>query len=94
MDLGFDSLMAVNLRMAAEERLGTVLPLAAIADGLSLADIAREMIAGLGTDRTDTVAVEAAAKHVGDAGGLTDTIVEEIKARAASVRSLRGGGNG
>lgn len=42
-ELGFDSLMAVDLRMAAEETLGVDIPLMSLAGGATLADIARRV---------------------------------------------------
>lgn len=39
-DMGFDSLMAVDLRMAAEEALGVDIPLMSIAGGATLHDVA------------------------------------------------------
>jgi hypothetical protein len=38
--MGFDSLMAVDLRMAAEEALGVDIPLMSIAGGATLHDVA------------------------------------------------------
>ncbi|MGM0586110.1 MAG: KR domain-containing protein, partial [Pseudomonadota bacterium] len=42
-EMGFDSLMAVDLRMAAEETLGVDIPLMSLAGGATLADIARRV---------------------------------------------------
>ncbi|MFT7025820.1 MAG: acyl transferase domain-containing protein/NADPH:quinone reductase-like Zn-dependent oxidoreductase [Paracoccaceae bacterium] len=44
-DMGFDSLMAVDLRMAAEDALGVDIPLMSIAGGASLNDVALRAVA-------------------------------------------------
>ncbi|MFZ5964214.1 SDR family NAD(P)-dependent oxidoreductase [Thalassococcus sp. BH17M4-6] len=44
-DIGLDSLMGLNLKMAVEERLGHSLPPVSIGEGLTLRDIARDAIA-------------------------------------------------
>ena len=43
-DIGLDSLMGLNLKMAVEERMGQTLPLLSIGDGLTLANLANEVI--------------------------------------------------
>ncbi|WP_237155125.1 type I polyketide synthase [Oryzibacter oryziterrae] len=43
-DIGMDSLMAVELRMAAEQKLGVEIPILSLANGGSLADIARRIV--------------------------------------------------
>ncbi len=43
-DLGMDSLMAVELRMALERRFGASLPLLSLADGASIGSIAARMV--------------------------------------------------
>jgi NADPH:quinone reductase-like Zn-dependent oxidoreductase/acyl carrier protein len=45
--LGMDSLMGVELRMAAEQRLGVDIPLMSLAAGATLTDIARKVVARL-----------------------------------------------
>ena len=43
-DLGMDSLMAVELRMALEQRFGASLPLLSLADGASIGSIAARIV--------------------------------------------------
>lgn len=43
-DLGMDSLMGVELRMTAQQKLGVDIPLASIANGVSVDDIARKIV--------------------------------------------------
>lgn len=44
-EIGFDSLMAVELRMSIEERTGLQLPLLSLADATTLADVAVKVVA-------------------------------------------------
>ena len=46
--IGMDSLMALELRMAAEQRLGIDIPLMSLANGATLTDISRRILARLG----------------------------------------------
>ena len=43
-DLGMDSLMGVELRMSAQQKLGVDIPLASIANGVSIDDISSKII--------------------------------------------------
>ena len=45
---GMDSLMGVELRMAAEQRLGIDIPLMSLASGATLADLAAKVVAQMG----------------------------------------------
>ena len=72
-DLGFDSLMGVELKLSAEEKYGVALPGLSIGDGATLTTIAARVAADLTAaqaDRTDAGAApdvvgELAARHVG-----------------------------
>lgn len=46
--IGMDSLMALELRVAAEQRLGIDIPLMSLANGATLTDISRRILARLG----------------------------------------------
>ncbi|MEM0922988.1 MAG: acyl carrier protein, partial [Pseudomonadota bacterium] len=79
-DLGFDSLMAVDLKLSAEEQLGIALPLTSLSDQMTLADLAIKVLTRIRSGHTapeedgvDTVV----AKHVGIAG-LDEDVVEEV----------------
>jgi NAD(P)-dependent dehydrogenase (short-subunit alcohol dehydrogenase family)/acyl carrier protein len=50
-ELGLDSLMAVELRLAATRRLGVELPLSSIADGASISSVAEKVVARLRSNR-------------------------------------------
>jgi acyl carrier protein len=47
-ELGMDSLMAVELRLAVEQRFGLSIPLLALSEGATLAAMAGRIIRGLG----------------------------------------------
>ncbi len=74
--LGMDSLMAVELRMAAESRLGIEIPLMSLAGGATVADIARKVVARVrgvaAPDVLDGLAGQIAKGHVADAGDEAD----------------------
>ena len=67
-DLGFDSLMAVELKLSAEEKHGIVLPVFALAEGATITALAARVLADLrqgdGRDtETDEVAEALIARH-------------------------------
>jgi acyl carrier protein len=63
-ELGMDSLMALELRVALEARLSISLPLLAMSDPTSLASLAGRVIESLGQPSTPSSAVaEAALRH-------------------------------
>jgi phthiocerol/phenolphthiocerol synthesis type-I polyketide synthase C len=68
--IGMDSLMALELRMAAEQRMGIDIPLMSLANGATLTDISRRILARIGGDEYESNLgedAEALAKsHVGD----------------------------
>jgi NADPH:quinone reductase-like Zn-dependent oxidoreductase/acyl carrier protein len=72
-DLGMDSLMAVELRLALESRLGLTMPLLSMAEGVSLASLAARILAtatGKGSQDQDIAA--AALRH--EPGALPETL--------------------
>ncbi|MDX2266427.1 MAG: type I polyketide synthase [Hyphomicrobiales bacterium] len=81
-DLGMDSLMLVELRMAAQRRFGVEAPLSAASGALTVSSIAASIHARMGGDASaNGVASELAAEHASDAApeavaaltSLTDT---------------------
>lgn len=50
-ELGMDSLMAVELRLAVEQRFGVTVPLLALSEGATLAAMAGRIVRGLGDSR-------------------------------------------
>jgi NAD(P)-dependent dehydrogenase (short-subunit alcohol dehydrogenase family)/acyl carrier protein len=66
-ELGFDSLMAVELKLSAEERHGIMLPVFALAEGATIAALAARVLADLrrgdGAADTDDEAEAFIARH-------------------------------
>lgn len=91
-EMGFDSLMAVDLKMAVEERVGANLPLMSLSDGVGLADLARKLLdetrGGETRDATDSMASELASQHVTD-GAIEDkkAVYEKIAQQAEKLKS-------
>ena len=92
-EMGFDSLMAVDLRMAAEEKLGVDIPLMSLAGGATLLDIAARVYKRIGLEDepaedaslTGDAAVDTLiARHVqgGIAEGADAEMLSEIRRRA------------
>ncbi|MEM8792309.1 MAG: type I polyketide synthase [Pseudomonadota bacterium] len=52
-DLGFDSLMAVDLKLSVEESLGTTLPMMTLGDKLTLADLTRKILSRLRAEQPE-----------------------------------------
>lgn len=92
-EMGFDSLMAVDLRMAAEEKLGIDVPLMSLAGGATLTDIARKVHQRLGGEAAeageagesgDAELDSLVAQHVGE-DGVDAEAVAEVRRRAQSA---------
>jgi len=85
-EMGFDSLMAVDLRMAAEETLGLDIPLMSLAGGATLMDIAARVVKRVGAADAegDGDAAALAERHlVGDGeGAMGAEAVDEMVRRA------------
>ncbi|WP_196774263.1 type I polyketide synthase [Rhodovulum sp. MB263] len=86
--MGFDSLMAINLRMAIEERLGAQVPVMSIDEGLTLAGLVNRIIetggapgTAPGTAAGDTVVEEMARRHLAE-GTLGEEHLEQIRTLA------------
>jgi len=94
-EIGMDSLMALELRMAAEQRLGIDIPLMSIANGATLADIAGRVTERvLGEDAGDGLSKDMATiaqQHLDDetAGGENmAAIAAAIEEKSQSLRNL------
>ncbi|MEM7547566.1 MAG: SDR family NAD(P)-dependent oxidoreductase [Pseudomonadota bacterium] len=89
-EMGFDSLMAVDLKMAVEERVGASLPLMSLSEGIGLADLARKLldeargvVGGTeGPAMSDLVSQHVTAK-IDDAD---KAVVEKLAKEAESLR--------
>jgi len=87
-DLGMDSLMAMELRLAVHRKLGIELPIAAIADGLSVEAVGRKVLARIRARATGSgVRQDLAEKHAAELPdrGQLQTLIGEID-RTASAR--------
>ncbi len=91
-EMGFDSLMAVDLKMAVEERLGANLPLMSLSDGVGLSDLARKLLDESRNDDTqdaaNRIAGELASQHVAE-GAIEDekVVYEKIARQAEKLKS-------
>lgn len=86
-DLGMDSLMAMELRLAVHRKLGIELPITAIADGLSIDAVGRKVLARIRARTTGGVQQDLAARHAAELpdDGRLQTLIVEID-RTASAR--------
>lgn len=82
-ELGMDSLMGVELGLTLQESLGNDLPVAAVSEGLSIAQISARIVGHLTGGTADETGAAA-----GDAGNLS-LMEQHIKAPASTVS--RGG---
>ncbi|MFQ5624599.1 MAG: beta-ketoacyl reductase, partial [Paracoccaceae bacterium] len=73
LELGFDSLMGMNLVLAAEERLGSHLSAAAISDGLSLDRIAHQVVANAALGGPKEMTADMESRH------LTQEVPKELR---------------
>ena len=89
-EIGMDSLMALELRMAAEQRLGVDIPLLSLANGAALGDVARRIVEKTGTGGHGSDKAEMAAlRHVGEE--IDDELsaaLQAVEARSASVKRV------
>jgi hypothetical protein len=67
--MGMDSLMAVELRLALESRLGIDLPLMSLAEGTSVSSIAARLAGALGARAKNAEIVALVARYEGGGEG-------------------------
>ncbi|MEM6482521.1 MAG: acyl carrier protein, partial [Pseudomonadota bacterium] len=77
-EMGFDSLMGMNLKLAIEERLGTVTQMNSIADGMTLAHLAALIVKSAGTADEISATENMAERH------LTEIDLPEVLKRKIS----------
>ncbi|MBH0236606.1 type I polyketide synthase [Methylobrevis albus] len=91
-EIGMDSLMALELRMAAEQRLGVDIPLLSLANGAALGDIARKVVERLQGASERPMSAEAdnlAALHVdNETDEDVATVMGAIEARSTEMKRL------
>jgi hypothetical protein len=73
-ELGMDSLMAVELRLALESRLQLELPLMALAEGTSVVSIAARLGNALAPGAQDAELTALAARHEAIAGVVDEPV--------------------
>ena len=91
--IGMDSLMGVELRMAAEQRLGIDIPLMSLASGATLADLAAKVVAqlGAGTQSPDQDFADQAVRHIGrdlSKDDETAAMIEQLKEKTGATRTI------
>jgi acyl carrier protein len=95
-DIGMDSLMALELRMAAERQFGIDIPLMSLANGATLADmagrIADQAISGETSPALSAEVRASASQHL-DEASLTDRaafedVAARVEERTSGVKSL------
>ena len=81
-EIGMDSLMALELRMAAEQRLGIDIPLMSLSGGASLNDLSSRVISRFTSDEDDLSRESStlSTQHLGD-----EVDADELKDLAALV---------
>jgi acyl transferase domain-containing protein/NADPH:quinone reductase-like Zn-dependent oxidoreductase/NAD(P)-dependent dehydrogenase (short-subunit alcohol dehydrogenase family)/acyl carrier protein/SAM-dependent methyltransferase len=79
-EMGMDSLMAVELRLALESRLRVDLPLMSLAEGTSVASIAARLAGAVSTGSSDGELIALVARHE----GVDDSPLPAMAGRAAS----------
>ncbi len=84
-EMGFDSLMAMSLRMQADEKLGIDLPIMTLVDGLTLTQLAHKVLDG--TIENEGTAEELAARHVTQPD-LDPMLVEKVSKAAKNISGL------
>jgi phthiocerol/phenolphthiocerol synthesis type-I polyketide synthase C len=74
-DIGIDSLINVEVRLAIEQRFGTNLPMVAISDETTLGDMAETVLRaiGVGTQDAQNLAMQLALRNEGEGAWLTQT---------------------
>ena len=89
-DMGFDSLMAVNLRMAVEEKFGVDLPLMALVDGMTLIQLSRKLLDGLLEEDTgqNSAIYETIVQHLDENQEVDHELVEILNSNARTVTSI------
>jgi NAD(P)-dependent dehydrogenase (short-subunit alcohol dehydrogenase family)/acyl carrier protein len=91
-EIGMDSLMALELRTAVQQRLGLDVPAMAIADGTTLNDIATRLVgrvsSGQETAGSDEVLDQLVVSHVGDAASTAqvEDLIDQVSKQTKTAR--------
>jgi len=87
-ELGMDSLMAVELRLALENRLRIDLPLVSLAEGTSVASIAARLAAAVSMESTDGELIALVVRHEGVDDTRVPTVAEGAASAMVTARSV------
>ncbi|MEM7189795.1 MAG: SDR family NAD(P)-dependent oxidoreductase, partial [Pseudomonadota bacterium] len=93
-EIGFDSLMAVELRLGLEDKIGVSLPMLSLADATTLTDVAVKVLqtirnGGLESEHEEGSALdELVSQHAAPGEGLETDEKADLRARAKNVKSL------
>lgn len=91
MEMGFDSLLAVSLRMTVEERFGLEIPQVAMTENLTLRDLARQMVTDSGVETGGSSEHDVTiAKHVDGDTAVSREALKALESAARDVKSLTG----
>ncbi|ORE95645.1 Fatty acid synthase transmembrane protein [Stappia sp. 22II-S9-Z10] len=87
--LGMDSLMGVELRMSAEQKLGVDIPLMSLTAGATLSDIAKKVVhRTTGEEASDEDQDALIARHIGSADPRREDIEAAVREKTAGVRTI------
>lgn len=85
-ELGFDSLMAMNLRLAIEEKLAVDLPLQALGADMTILELVRKLFETQNNEARDDLAEHMEASHLSSSeisDDLREAIIHNAKVRGA-----------
>src|SRR5690606_28369590 len=96
-EIGMDSLMALELKLAAERRLGAEIPLMSLAGGATIADLAGRVVdrvrAGGDAEALSPAAAALAAQHMpagANAGEAAAAAAARVEHRSERIGKLTG----
>lgn len=91
-ELGMDSLMAVEMRIASEQRLGVEIPILSLANGATISEIARRIVdKALGQDQSamsDAVGLAISRHLSGEPDADVTALANSIEISSQSVKRL------
>ena len=85
-DLGFDSLMGMSLKMAMEERLGTATPITSVAHGMTLSKLAYGIVSGAASGTSESVETSMAERHLTESALPTQVLDEIANAAVGHIK--------
>ncbi|MCG6883121.1 MAG: SDR family NAD(P)-dependent oxidoreductase, partial [Silicimonas sp.] len=85
-DLGFDSLMGMSLKMAMEERMGAATPLTSVAHGMTLSKLAHAIVSGAASGTSESVETSMAERHLTESALPTEVLDEIANAAVGQLK--------